>query len=369
MRRHITLPAMILKKIPLLVVAVLLTTFAPALATAQVRTTRAVELTSTPGGTVIAELRSGARLTRGATRGSSTEVTIEGFVASSLLGGRRDTFAISVSAPSGANLRATGAANGEILALLRDGMGVNVLSRAGSWARVRRTGFVATSALPPLAPVANAGRGNAGTQTAGASTPPAAAARQDTGTAGQPPAAGEPATAGQPPTAGTPGNLTPSAPAELRTAPGGNLLGELRPGADLTPLARQGGWVRVRVDGWIRADALSTADPALRQLSAADIMADPTGSVGTVVEWAVEVVAFQRADPLRRGLRAGEPYLLARGPGNENALLYLALPQSLVATAQAIPALTQVFIVASVRTGKSEPAGVPILDVRTIRRR
>jgi len=77
---------------------------------------------------------------------------------------------------------------------------------------------------------------------------------------------------------------------------------------------------------------------------------------------------LQSADALRTGLSIGEPYLLALGPGVEKTLVYLAVPPGLLPTARNLPAMTQVVIVARVRNGRSEPAGVPILDLQSITR-
>ena len=165
------------------------------------------------------------------------------------------------------------------------------------------------------------------------------------------------------------GRLRPARAAELRTAPGGRVVGQVGGAALMTPLARERGWVRVRVEAWVRERDLVPADTALRAgLSAADLRADPTGVRGTVVRWDVEVLAFQRADALRRDLEVGEPYLLARGPIGENALLYLALPAALVEDARAITPLTTMRITARVRTGRAAPTNVPILDVESLAR-
>ena len=78
--------------------------------------------------------------------------------------------------------------------------------------------------------------------------------------------------------------------------------------------------------------APATSAPAtitLTNLSAAQLRSDPRGTKGKIVKWTVEALSYQLADGLRRELN-GEPYLLARGPGMERAMLYLALPDSLV---------------------------------------
>lgn len=146
-------------------------------------------------------------------------------------------------------------------------------------------------------------------------------------------------------------------------------LGQLARGAPVQVIARDRDWVRVKLEGWVRRSDLAVADSTLRPLSAADIRSDPAAALGKLVQWQVEAVALQTADPLRTGLRPGEQYLLALGPGQEKSLLYLAVPESLLASARSLPPLAQVTITARVRDGRSEPAGVPILDLESLTRR
>lgn len=127
--------------------------------------------------------------------------------------------------------------------------------------------------------------------------------------------------------------------------------------------------MRVRAEGWLREGELIAADSSLRSSpSAADLRTSPDAFRGQLVRWSVQLLALQRADPLRKDLSPDEPYLLARGPGTENALLYLAIPPELLESARALPPLATVIITARVRTGRSDPAGVPVLDLRSIAR-
>ena len=165
------------------------------------------------------------------------------------------------------------------------------------------------------------------------------------------------------------GVYTVERPTVLRTAPEAAAVGELRGGATVEVIAHERGWVRVRTEAWIPAAGLVPADTAFRaRLSAADLRADPEGTRGKVVQWTVQFLALQTADPLRQGMADGEPYLLARGPGGENALLYLVVPPSLLGTARALDPLVNIAITARVRDGRSEPVGVPILDLQAFRR-
>lgn len=156
---------------------------------------------------------------------------------------------------------------------------------------------------------------------------------------------------------------------QLRSAPDATALGQLRAGSGVEVLSRSRGWVRVRAEGWVKEADLTPADTAFRaHLSAADIKSEPTVSRGKMVQWTVEFLALQTADPLRHGLADDEPYMLARGPAGENSLLYLVIPPSLMGTARALQPLAKVAVTARVRDGRSEPVGIPILDLQTIRR-
>ena len=161
--------------------------------------------------------------------------------------------------------------------------------------------------------------------------------------------------------------------AAIRTAPATGtapspVVGQVNRGSTVEVLGRERGWARVRLEGWVRESDLIIADSSLRVLSAADIRSDPAAAQGKLVRWQMQAVALQTADALRTGLSEGEPYLLALGPGAEKTLVYLAVPPGLLPSARNLPAMADVIIVARVRNGRSEPAGVPILDLQSLTR-
>jgi hypothetical protein len=167
------------------------------------------------------------------------------------------------------------------------------------------------------------------------------------------------------------GALAPTGSISLRGAPDGQAIGTIGPQSTLQAVAHDRGWVRVRTEGWVRETEVTATDPTQATISAADLRADPDGTRGKTVRWNIEVLALATADPLRKGLNPDEPYLLARGPGNESALLYVAVPPSLLALARTVAsrAPVPVAIVATVRSGRSEPVGVPILDAQSLVKR
>jgi hypothetical protein len=249
-------------------------------------------------------------------------------------------------------VRAQPSAKAQIVATLAPGTGLHTLGKQGTWTHVRRTVWVATSSFD---------RGGPAPAAAPPKTAPAPASKAPVAAA--PPPRTSPVT----PRAGS---VIGGSGAKLRDLPVGKVLGGITPGTSVEVLARQQGWVRVRADGWVEEkDVVSGDSMASPGISAADLRADPQGTKGRIVQWDVEVMSLQVADPLRIELARDEPYILARGPGDENAVLYLAVPPTLLSEARALPPLTKVRITAKVRSGRSEPAGTPILDLISITRR
>lgn len=312
----------------------------------QARVARDAEVRATPNGSVIATVQVGTEWKTGAVRSGSTMLTIEGWVDASRLGGRRDSFPESIGGAGTLRIRAEGSRNGRILGVFSAGAGVRLVERSGAWVRVRRGGWILNSALGATsATPAASGANPAATVTPAIAREPTRAPARD-------------------------GALRATAALTLRNAPGADSMGTLGSGAVVDPIARDRGWVRIRVEAWVPESLLAPADSAYEAtLTAADLRLAPVGLRGRIVRWTVQVVGLQTADPLRRALAPDEPYLLAMGPGSENAILYLAVPPSLLAQAKALAPLANVVITARVRTGRSEPTGAPVLDLLSITRR
>lgn len=324
-------------RLPRYVCGLLFLLVAPSLA-AQSRVTRNADVRASPTGNKVATVRSGTTWESGVARDGWTLIKLQGWVDASRFAGRADSFPQSIGGSNTLRIRAEPSLNGRILGELEPGAGLRVLERRGSWAHMQRDAWVPTSSLETVDPV----------------------------TASSNEAAARPST--------TPTNRAGALKAEdvteLRAAPSSDVVARIEPGTIVETVARERGWVRVRLEAWVAESLLVPADTSFgATLTAADLRLDPEGYRGRVVRWEVEIVSFQRADPLRRDLAEDEPYLLAMGPGNENSVLYLALPPSMVEEARSISPLTKVLVTARVRTGKSKPTGVPVLDVLSLSKR
>ena len=313
-------------------------TFAAPRAAAQASLTAATRLLHAPEGRAVATLRANARPSAGATRAGHVEVTIEGWLAARFLGASRDTFPATVKG-NGVFLRAA-PTTGVIIAELNEGMGLTVVRREGDWALVRRTGWIPARAVA-ASTVAAVRESSPGSPAAIAS-----AAGPDSG------------------------DHVAGMNAILRESPTGRAKATVAQGARVQALHREQGWLRVRIEGWMREDALQPADTSMRAaLGPADLRADPAGTRGKLVRWEMQALAFQTADPLQKDMARDEPYVLARGPGSDPSLVYLAIPPSLVEAARSLRPLSPVLVIARVRNGRSNPGGVPILDVVELARR
>jgi hypothetical protein len=342
------------------------------------------------GGGVVAVLKQGTTVTVGAARGGDVYITFAGWIDGSKLGGAKDSFPVQLTGTIAMRLRSAPSMKGVILGEVRPGTGLFAGTKEASWSNVRRGGWVDAKTLPVDAVKAAATAAkSAPTATAAAKQPasiakvPATAVKQPAPVAKAPaPVAKQPAPAAkqavaQPPAAPPvepavveampDGAMRVARSAVVRNAPNGLVVGQLAGGSVVVPLARSRGWVRVRSEVWVQERDVVPADSSFgASLSAADLRADPEGTRGKTVRWEVQVLALQVADPLRRDLAKDEPYFLAKGPGAEDQLLYLTIPPSLLAEARSIQALTRLLVTARVRTGRSQPVGIPILDILSL---
>ena len=294
-------------------------------------------VSATPNGPSFGTLKRGALVRTGSTKSGWTSVIVEGWIVSSRVAVRRDSLDRAITGNAPASLRLVDGTQQALQAELEPGTALKRLSERNGWTQLRRTGWVRSAALKP-APTAPEQPARA-RRSAQADTDP------------------------QAPAVDVRMQKTTRATL-LRSGPGGDERATIQAGTTLETMAREGGWARVRVEGWVPERDLALADSAAgERLSAADLRADPAAYHGKIVRWDVQVISVQRADPLRRGLAPDEPYLLARGPGDEGAILYVAIPPSLLDRVLALPQLSTVLITARVRDGRSAPVGAPLLDL------
>jgi hypothetical protein len=308
---------------------------------------------SAPGGSAVISLLPGTKVAVLSTRGTSVLVNVEGWVDATRLAGKIDSFPASVDPKTPLRVHAAASVSAATVAELRPRTGVYTRGKSGPWMRIERKVWIPgnalrtaspSSAAPPAVPAHSAEP-----QTAAPRTPAESQAVQ--------------AQAAE-------GLLRVPKSTKLLAAPGGPAVGDLLQGTIVQSVLRDHGFVKVRVEGWVPEREVEPADSTLsQQLTAADLRANPEAARGKPVRWDVQILALQTADPLRRELAPDEPYLLAKGPGTEDALLYLAVPPALLNAAKALPPLTRVLITATVRSGHSEPVGTPILDLKSISKR
>jgi len=307
-------------------------------------------------GQVVAVLERGTPLQLVRADGQWREVTLRGWIWGASVEPTGRASRLSVSAVDGENLRAS--PNGQVLARVNRGTVLTELQRQGAWARVERTAWIWGASVSGGSEAASA------TTTA---TPPAQTPAQTQ------PAAPRGAAAGRTPTdsvlaanwlrAGSTGSY-------LLGAPDGDTLGRLRPMTAMEVVAREGNWARVRVEAWVwEPSSTSAADSGsvLRNISASTVAGSPDSFRGRIVEWNVQFIALERAERIRTDFYEGEPFMLARAPGDEASFVYIAVPPERVAQVERLSPLQRVTVLGRIRTGRSRVMGAPVLDLLELR--
>ncbi|MGE5927056.1 MAG: SH3 domain-containing protein, partial [Gemmatimonadota bacterium] len=297
----------------------------------QRRAVGATSVHAVPSGVVLARLPARATLTTGTTRSGWREVTLDGWVATSLLrADRRNGFDVSVT---GSDVRLRAAPDGAEIALLEKGMLLDRVATRGRWTHVRRRAWVRNTAVAAAAPASSAARAARSTP---ARTPDSSRAVRDTqpdsAAAYRPMQAQGPAPVAAVAAPGADAEILEAArAASLHTVPEGPRSGSFVPGTPVTVVGRAGEWVRVRAEGWVRESELKPATGGpLVGVTAAEVRANPDRYVGQTVEWRLQYVSTAVADELRPEMPPGQPYILARGPLPEPGFVYLMVtPQEL----------------------------------------
>ena len=166
-----------------------------------------------------------------------------------------------------------------------------------------------------------------------------------------------------------PPSITPSdrvettSQVELRVRPDtGASAGTLAEHTSARVVTRSGDWVRVQVEGWVRADEVAPAGGAQRGVTAAELRADPARYVGQTVEWKLQLIGVQVADELRPEMSPGQPYLLTRGPLPEPGFVYVAVPRAEVARFKALPPLAELLLRVTIKAPRTRFLATPVVE-------
>jgi hypothetical protein len=150
---------------------------------------------------------------------------------------------------------------------------------------------------------------------------------------------------------------------ELRVRPDtGAVAGTLAERTSARVVTRAGEWVRVQVEGWVRADELMPAAGAQRGITAAELRADPARYVGQTVEWRLQLIGVQVADELRSEMPSGQPYLLTRGPLPEPGFVYVMVSRADAARFKALPPLAEVLLRVTIRAARTRFLATPVAE-------
>lgn len=358
---------------------------APPSVQAQARVAVAEEnFRATPGGAIVATLAEGTPLPTGAVRDRWREATLDGWVWSPST--RLDTSSgldVRVTAKGGENLRS--GPGGARIGHLVEGARLKRVGENGRWLHVRRSGWIWNASIEDAAgeapaPASSRDSSRSSAPVDAASTAPARdstrraaprdslramggadstteGARRDSALAH---AAGRPARYGYAPFAGT----------VLSDTPGGDTTAIVPPLAPLQLLERDGDWVRVRIEGWVRTSDVAFAPDSGGVLGDSDVAALKVQGAtlrGRPVRWSLSFLSLQQAESVRTDFRPGEPFILARGPGDLDRLVYVAVPDSLLARVRALAPLQRFTAFGRIRTSRSRQTGAPVIDLLELR--
>lgn len=302
-----------------------------------------------PMGKRLATVNGDTRLRVVGRDGRWRQVVLEGWIwTPSVAATNRGGHDLVVSADGGENLRIEPEARAPVLARLLEGFLLTRLEEEGDWTRVRRTAWMWA---PSLRTVSAEGAGETG-DPAGSEGGAGEAPDADAGDVAED------------------HRVVEGGSARVHASPEGDTLAVAHQGTDLTVLGRQGDWIRVRLEGWVRGSDLVPPDSAsaARELSPGQLRTHPERYRGRRVRWTVQFISLERAEAARTDFYEGEPFLLARPVvGEGSGFVYLAVPPELLSRVEELRPLQQVAVLGRVRTGRSALMGAPVLDLLELR--
>ena len=283
---------------------------APAAAQEEAELRAPASLHKEPAGIPLVSMPVGAPVETGEIKDGWNEATVEGWIyTTSTERTRRDGFDLVVTPDKGENLRRT--PNGEVVGRVREGTLLERVGERGRWTKVRRHGWIPRKAIarPQAAPPDETGEAGQGT------VPAKQTAQAQQGTPAKPRGPSAPRNVSPTPPADSTERVHTDRQTPLAAAPEGGTMGVLQGGVPARVVARAGDQVKVLVEGWIPADAVTPSDSgAMVGVTASEVRTNPDRFVGQTVEWRLQVIAVKAADELRAEMAPGQPYLLTRGP-------------------------------------------------------
>jgi hypothetical protein len=301
----------------------------------------------TPNGQILARLAGGVSVQIVARQGNWVQVDLEGWMWTRSLQVSRDAaFELVVSEPEGENLR--DAPSGTILGRLERGTLLEEVRRVPGWILIRRRGWVWGPSVAEVAGSPTDASPTGATPSDASSTPSSPSVSRPAGFTGV-------------------GDVG----AVILSAPDGDTLATAAPGAELEVTARQGNWVRVRVEGWIwQPNTPSAQDGSLEPgaLSPDDIALDSEAFAGRVISWRLQFISREKAEAVRTDFFEGEPFLLCRFGGDGGQFVYVAIPPDRLSEVEGFVPLEYMTVTARVRTGASALTGTPIVDLLSVTR-
>lgn len=302
-----------------------------------------------PDGIALVSLPAGASVATKRTRGAWQEVEISGWVFSqSTKPTQRDGYDLVVTPRDGENIRRQ--PNGDVIARARSGALLRKLETQGAWTRVSRSGWIPREAVSPI-------ESGAISEKEAADTP----AVQGTAAASVPGQPGGAAPALKSPT--DQDRVEAARETAVFAAPEAAQLGTVQAGTPTRVLGRSGEWVRVQLEGWVRAgDLQSTSGAAISGVTAAEVRSEPARYLGRTVEWRLQLIAVQTADELRTEMPKGQNYLLTRGPLPEPGFVYVMVSDAQAQEFRAAPALQEMTLRVTIKAARSKYLTTPIVE-------
>ncbi|MFH1763212.1 MAG: hypothetical protein ABIF09_03370 [Gemmatimonadota bacterium] len=296
-------------------------------------------LRAEPQGVLLGRLLVGSTFPVLAVQGQWAQVDLQGWIwTRSVRVSDRQGFDLAVSVAPNENLRAE--PSGAVLARLAEGALLERLDDRPGWTRVRRVAWV----WAPSMELVEAGNP---TSTSTAPGPRGAGSGEGWWRSG-------------------PGG------APVLTGPDGDTLALARPGAELQLLARQGNWVRVRLEGWSWAplgEQTDSVTPGIfSDATPEEVTQDPETHKGQVVDWELQFISLEEAERVRTDFYEGEPFLLTRSTFSGRAFVYVAIPPERLAEVEGLIPLERIRVVGRIRAGAAALTGNPILDLLELTR-